>query len=462
MDRTDTSTLTGKGRTALVLLYGGTIFLSAFLLFQVQPVIGKVLLPWFGGSAAVWSTCLLFFQVLLLAGYLYAHWTSRFLSPGKQALLHILLLAGSIALLPITPDESWKPTGSDDPTLRILALMAVTIGLPYFLLSTTGPLLQAWFAREKPDTVPYRLFALSNFGSMLGLLSYPLMFEPALAITEMSFAWSAAYVAFTVLCALLAARGFGAAATAPRAAVAEKRPPAGRLALWVVLAACATVLLMAVTSHLTQNVAPVPFLWVLPLALYLLSFILCFEGGNWYRRNWYLPLFIIWLGLMNIDLLRPMTLDGALLPVLLYCGGLFVACMLCHGELAAQKPHPEYLTWFYLMIAAGGAAGGCFVALAAPRLFNSNVELPAAAIVTGLVVVTLAHRVPGWRPGRNAMALAVALIAILAFIGAARQGNLHRVLARNFYGTLAVNDVMDNGYRERELVHGAILHGSQF
>ena len=191
----------------VTLLYGCTIFLSAFLLFQVQPLIGKIILPWFGGSAAVWSTCLLFFQMLLLLGYLYAHLTTRFLSPKKQSLVHIFLLAASMALLPITPSSAWMPKGGEDPALLIVMLLAVSIGLPYFMLSTTGPLVQAWFARERPGAVPYRLFALSNFCSMLGLLSYPVVFEPWLTVHVQSVGWSVAFGGFAVICAALACRG---------------------------------------------------------------------------------------------------------------------------------------------------------------------------------------------------------------------------------------------------------------
>jgi SAM-dependent methyltransferase len=472
MDRIDAPELVSEKRTPLILLYGCTIFLSAFLLFQVQPMIGKMLLPWFGGSAAVWSTCLLFFQVLLLLGYLYAHWTSRFLAPKNQALLHIALLTSSLAVLPITPSAAWKPTGGEDPTLLIIGLMALTVGLPYFLLSTTGPLLQAWFAREKSGTVPYRLFALSNFGSMLGLLSYPAIFEPGLTIPGMSFAWSAAYVAFTLLCVMLAWREIRAhrSVLVHADTKSHARPTARTLAVWATLAACPTILLMAVTSHLTQNVAPVPFLWVLPLALYLMSFILCFEGGNWYRRAWYLPLFILWLGVMNYDLVERIAVHGVWIPVALYCSGLFVSCMLSHGELARMKPHPEHLTSFYLMIALGGAIGGTFVAVVAPRLFNSNYELPVAAIATALVIATLVRResdkpragMPGQRLWPQAMAVVVGLISILVTVGIAKQNSTHRVLARNFYGTLSVADTSGGQGLERQLIHGAILHGSQY
>lgn len=479
MERIDAPRYAGNASAALMLLYGCTIFLSAFLLFQVQPLIGKMLLPWFGGSAAVWSTCLLFFQLLLLLGYLYAHGSSKWLTPRQQGMLHISLLAFSIMLLPITPNAAWKPAGSEEPALSIIGLMAVTIGLPYFLLSTTGPLLQTWFTREKPGSVPYRLFALSNFGSMLGLLSYPVVFEPRLSMPDMSFAWSAAYVVFALSCAMLAWRCWRAqGAVRGRAAVqARERLSASSLVPWVVLAACPAILLMAVTSHLTQNVAPVPFLWVLPLALYLMSFILCFESGRWYRRIWYLPLFIAWVGVMNADLLVQIAEFGEYgvwMPIGLYCGGLFVSCMLCHGELARTKPHPDHLTSFYLMIAVGGALGGIFVAIIAPRVFNSNVELPLAAIATALVIVTRVHHEvlrsrSGGGPCKRTetaattiMAGAVALVAILAAIGTARKNEAYQVLVRNFYGTLSVADSDDGLYIERQLSHGAILHGTQY
>lgn len=474
MDRTETTKFVKATRAGLTLMYGGTIFLSAFLLFQIQPLIGKIILPWFGGSAAVWSTCLLFFQLLLLGGYLYAHWTTRLLTPRRQSVLHVALLAASLLMLPIAPNAAWKPGGNEDPTWPILALMGTTIGLPYFILSTTGPLLQAWFAREESGRVPYRLFALSNVGSMLGLLTYPLVFEPALSMPDMSLGWSASYAVFALMCAVLALRGLphrhAPSAVLAQDAVAEAtRPRFALLCLWAALAACPTVLLMGVTSHLTQNVAPVPFLWVLPLVLYLLSFILCFESARWYRRAWFLPLFLVWLAAMQLDLIKPLSDHGVWVPLTLYGIGLFVSSMLCHGELARMKPHPRHLTLFFLMIALGGAAGGSFVALAAPRLFNNYYELPAAAIATALLIATIVHRDAG--NGRSfgsarpvlpiAMASAVALISILAAIGTARQNSMHRVLVRNFYGTLRVDDARRDGHRERQLVHGRILHGSQ-
>src|SRR5208283_4459118 len=304
-------------------LYAATIFLSAFLLFQIQPLIAKIILPWFGGSAAVWSAALLFFQLVLLAGYAYAHLSIRFLKPKAQMVTHVALLLASCALLPILPSEYWKPSGTGDPTLRILAVLAATIGLPYFLLSSTSPLLQAWYVRRSGSGIPYRLFALSNFGSLLALISFPFLVEPMLASRAQAYSWSAAYIAFALLCAYTAwvskdatsnVRTFAATATnsedreSSDALASRQTEAAGvcmmpvvapgflQLVFWVSLAACASVLLIAITNHMSQNVAPIPLLWVLPLALYLLTFILCFESGRYYRRWLFIPLLFPALG----------------------------------------------------------------------------------------------------------------------------------------------------------------------
>ena len=455
----------------MVILYGCVIFFSAFLLFQIQPIMGKLILPWFGGSAAVWSTCMVFFQVLLLLGYSYAHVTTRYLKPRPQAVLHVALLAASVFLLPITVDAAWKPLNVDDPTLLIIGLMATAIGLPYFLLSSTGPLLQVWFSREKAGTVPYRLFALSNFGSMLGLVGYPILFEPRLTIPRMSIAWSVAYAGFALACSILALRGFRAQAIPAQAALqADAPPPWRRRVLWATLAALPTILLMAVTSHLTQDIAPIPLLWVLPLALYLATFILCFEGGGWYRRAWYLPLFGVSIGAMLFFYAAP-SLTGSSLawPVALYCGGLFVCCMVSHGELANLKPQSAYLTSFYLMIAAGGAIGGCFVVLIAPRLFNDDYELMFAALAMVALILGMTYREPGDLPyrfmrkngGLKVAVFCVTLVSVLA-IGQVFLFDTEDSKARNFYGTIKVKDIGQDGDRYRRLAHGAITHGGQY
>src|SRR6516164_8870435 len=286
-----------------MLLYSVTIFLSAFLLFEVQPVIAKIILPWFGGTSAVWSTCMLFFQLVLLLGYLYAHWLHTRLAPRRQAFVHIAVLALSLAVLPILPAAHWK-TGTGQPSFRILVLLSATVGMPYFLLSSTSPLLQAWYARSHKEAMPYRLFALSNFASMLALLSYPLLVEPNLTNRVQAYGWSVAYVLFIIICAVTAwrsaARADVAVENAAPDAVDDAAPTWPLRGLWLALAASASVLLLAVTTHLTQDVAAIPFLWILPLSLYLLSFIVCFEAPRLYQRAVFLPLLAVSLAFMAV------------------------------------------------------------------------------------------------------------------------------------------------------------------
>ena len=358
-----------------MILYAATIFLSAFLLFQVQPLIAKIILPWFGGSAAVWAAALLFFQLSLLAGYAYAHALIKFTKARTQLLIHGTLLLASCALLPILPNVSWKPTAIGDPTLRILELLAATIGLPYFLLSSTSPLLQAWYVRRTGSSVPYRLFALSNFGSMLALLSFPFVVEPNIASRQQAYYWSAGFVAFAALCL------FTAWVSREEAAPSSRRPrrypprspknppsvPTGlQLLLWVSLAACASTLLVSITNHMSQNIAPIPLLWVVPLAIYLLTFILAFESDKIYQRWIFLPWVAPALGWMAYALYAGEGNFHIKYSIPIFCAGLFICCMMCHGELALRKPAPQYLTLFYLMVSVGGAVGGIFVAIIAP------------------------------------------------------------------------------------------------
>ena len=287
------------------------VFLSAFLLFWVQLLLGKYILPWFGGTPAVWTTCMLFFQVGLLAGYTYAHVIVSRLGPRAQGLLHAgLLLAGVLLLAwlttewgsPITPGANWKPRTGDQPVWHIIALLSASVGLPYFILSSTGPLVQAWFGRLHPGRSPYRLYALSNFGSFLALLSYPFLLEPLLTLKTQARLWWWAYVCFAAACgycALQVARA-GAEALTPAAPSDESqirggiaRPGAKAYALWTSLAACACVIFLATTNQICQDIGVVPLLWVLPLSLYLLSFVICFEKERWYSRRWFHPLLAV-------------------------------------------------------------------------------------------------------------------------------------------------------------------------
>ncbi len=456
---------------APVLAYALTIFLSAFLLFQVQPLMGKMILPWFGGSASVWTTCMLFFQSLLLLGYLYTHWLVRHLTPLRQSALHVVLLLACVWLLPITPSEAWKPDGAENPTLRILGLLTASIGLPYFVLSTTGPLVQAWFAREQTGVVPYRLFALSNLGSMLALLAYPLVVEPMLPTRAQSWAWSGLFLCFVAACAYLAWRGRGHAALAPVASITGAGPSAegvrwGQRGLWVALAACPSLLMVADTSFLTQNIAPIPMLWVGPLALYLLSFILCFESQGWYRRSVWLPLLVVALGLLAF---LP-TLGIGEWPIATTVGlnlsAFFVVCMVCHGELAKQQPSSENLTLYYLMLSVGGFLGGFFVGVVAPYGFDSNYELSVGIVLSAVVVMlALLSRDGQWpvRARRPLWAAGLALVAGLVVVGVQdhredSQGVAWK--ARNFYGALKIYEPSDGSYLS--MLHGQIIHGQQF
>jgi len=283
-------------RSGSKLLFAGTIFSSSFLLFLVQPLIAKQILPWFGGSAAVWSVCMVFFQVTLLGGYAYADWLSRHLSARRQVQVHVTLLALSLTVLPILAGPQWKPTGEADPTLWILGLLIATIGLPYFLLSTTGPLLQSWVARSLVGTHVYRYFSLSNLASLLALMSYPFLIEPHARLLTQAYAWSGVFVLFALSCAGSAWYFLHHTHQLPPETHARTHEPEGDwdprtrdYLLWLGLSAMGSWLLLAITNHITQNVAAIPFLWLLPLSLYLLTFVLCFESDRWYQRALFLP-----------------------------------------------------------------------------------------------------------------------------------------------------------------------------
>jgi SAM-dependent methyltransferase len=454
-----------------MLLYATTIFVSAFLLFQVQPIIAKIILPWFGGAAAVWTTCMLFFQTVLLAGYLYSHWTTERLASRAHATLHGLLLALSLLVLPIIPEESWKPSGSEDPILRILVLLCASIGLPYLLLSTTGPLLQAWFARAFPGRSPYRLFALSNAGSMFALLGYPFLVEPTIATRRQAAIWSAGYVVFVLLSAACAWRSrdlttSGVHSPSPQSSADA---PCWRLLLWwTSLPACASALLLAITNHLTQDVAPMPFLWVVPLALYLLSFILVFDSAGWYRRVFFLPLTAISLAAMTYMLRADMKFQTAP-KIAVFCASLFICSMSCHGEAAALKPHPRYLTSFYLMISLGGAIGGMFIGVIAPYCFPLNLEFPIAMLVSAALILIAAHRDPSSALHRHRWswlvgAAAVVVLGVVLAHQVRENSRSYRQIVRNFYGGLRTADYgspQDHDWT-RKLTHGAINHGEQY
>ncbi|MCE9519449.1 MAG: fused MFS/spermidine synthase [Verrucomicrobia bacterium] len=449
-----------------MLLYSPTIFLSAFLLFLLQLIIAKQILPWFGGSAAVWTTCLVFFQSVLLLGYAYSDGITRWFSLRRQSIIHAVLLVLSLALLPIIPDASWKPTGAENPALRILLLLTATIGLPFFLLSTTSPLLQSWFARACPDKSPYRLFALSNLASMIALLGYPLVIERWIgAITQARF-WSLGYAAFAILCCATAWRGMRSTAVNPTMQLPDQshEPPPTFFTqlLWAALAALGSVLLLAVTNHLTQDVASIPLLWVLPLSIYLLTFILCFDGRGWYQRDIIMSLVGVMLVIMSWCLAQYQFDLGFILQISIFSDGLFVSCMFCHGELNRLRPAPRHLTRFYLMISLGGAIGALLVGIIAPNIFSGVYELPVA--LASLAALWI-YQMRGARRLYLVAGVCLLLITVSASIfKIVMFSSKAKLITRNFYGVVRVleNDPGDADHFQRTLTDGTTVHGEQF
>jgi len=444
------------------LIHAATIFLSSFLLFLVQPLIARLILPWFGGSAAVWTTCMLFFQVMLLAGYGYAHFlTRRLAATSLERVVHTVLLLIALALLPIAPGEAWKPMGEEEPISRILLLLLATVGLPYFLLAATSPLLQAWFVRSRAGEDPYRLFAVSNLASLLALVGYPFLVEPYLTAREQVTLWSWLFAAFAVLCAALAWRTPRGASDA-QATHRSPPPSRGDYALWLGLAAAGSALLLAVTNHLTQNVASVPLLWLAPLTLYLLTFIVAFEGREWYRPK------LLWAPILGaLGVMAWMAVDqdhrfDLAIQLAIFLPGLFIACFFCHGELYRSRPAPEHLTAFYLTVSAGGALGGLAVAVIAPLVFNGYYELGVGLVAVALLGA-LRFKALGLAPGLLAGAVLLGVTAGAAYDGFRQQEDV-LVAKRGFYGVLRVKEYGTPGEENhlRRLVHGTIMHGEQY
>jgi hypothetical protein len=474
------------------LAFAATILLSAFLLFQVQPLISKFILPWFGGCPAVWTTCMLFFQVVLFAGYAYAHLAGSRMTTRWQAAAQIAILLAAVALLPIAPGDSWKPSGSEAPAWRILLLLLATVGLPYFVLSTTSPLVQVWFSRSYPGRSPYRLYALSNFGSLAALLSYPFVFEPAFDLPRQSWLWSAAFAAYVILCGICAVWLWGSAPNLPSAAQVDpgattpanafvQRAQRPRYVLWVFLPACASLVLLATTNHVCQDVAVVPFLWVVPLSLYLLSFILCFDHPRWYVRGVWAPLAavaILFLVVPIDDLIVGLHLRASSdiehdfpLQLVSNFAAMFFICMVCHGELARLRPEPRRLTAYYLCISAGGALGGVFVTLVAPLIFSTFFEWKLGLVISFIVADVAAV----WAARRYLFLAACTAIAagavlgLLVFFLSTKADSQLIEQARNFYGVVAVlecdrealEDGRENPHHRYIMRHGAINHGAQ-
>jgi spermidine synthase len=419
---------------------------------------------------------MLFFQVFLLGGYAYAHLLACHLSPRYQALLHLSLVVCSLVFLPITPGDTWKPDGNENPMLAIVLLLLVTIGAPFLLVSASGPLLQHWFNRTHPTLSPYRLYALSNLGSLLGLISYPFFVEPQLGLSTQTFLWSAGYGLYAVIVAWSAITLFrfttrNDSSENPGYLAGTKLRLPERL-LTLALAACGSVVLLASTNQICRDIAVIPFLWVLPLSLYLISFMLCFDHPRWYNRRVWIP--VLWTSLSAVVYLLNQDYGDVemnlYLQIFIYSAALFACCMVCHGELVRLKPSAEYLTSFYLMVALGGALGGVFVNLAAPLLFKGYWEFHGGLVATVVLLGLCLFRT--MEPLRSPLVLWSGRILWIGGIGALvgflglhiqEQQESNILTKRNFYGVLRVNEVdLETEFATRFLYHGRITHGEQF
>jgi len=525
----------------VLLPYGIAIFISAFLLFQVQLIVGKYFLPWFGGTPAMWTTCMFFFQTLLLGGYLYSHAVTSLLSTQTQGKVHLAALLVALAAVsipafawhsPLMPDASWKPTGPDNPTWHLAILLAISAGLPYLALETPSPLLQKWLARTRPAVSLYRLYSLSNLGSFLALLSYPFVVEPWVSLRTQAWLWSVGFLVYVAFCGFCAFRLQGNGINPPDISDEQGHeqssavhPGIGTRLFWLGLAGCGSLSFLATTNEICQNIAVVPMLWIVPLSIYLLSFVICFNRPDWYSRPIFLPALVVSI-LIAIFLLNGGALTRLGVQIACYSLILFVACMACHGELARCKPVPKYLTSFYLMISAGGALAGVFVSLIAPHIFRSFWEYPiglwmtmlfmflalmrdesswlyhsklglpiiaigttllpgsvalattgkigvdylllVAVVVLGVCVVVRGSKTGFDRARVQAApwfaAVALFVLGSVFFVGARSQRQGAVAVVRNFYGILTVRELNQDKpeWRAYSLSHGRIPHGFQF
>ncbi len=505
----------------MVLIFTVTLFVSSVLLFLVQPMVGKMILPSLGGTPAVWNTCMVFFQAALLAGYAYAHATVNWLGVRRQAVLHAVVLLVPLAVLPIIVGHDAVPPAESNPAFWLLGQLALCVGLPFFVVSTSAPLLQRWFSKTGHASAqdPYFLYAASNFGSFLALLAYPLLFEPTFNLTEQSRVWMFGYCLLIVLvwsCAIVLWRSRSAAAGASDAATstngpAADAPTARRRLRWVLLALTPSSLLLGVTTHVTTDLAPVPLLWVVPLALYLLTFVLVFARRPPLSHRVVVGVFpyvIVLAGIMAVLGELPPVPDALFIP--LHLLAFFLAAMLCHGELVRSRPPARHLTEFYLWVSVGGVLGGLLNAVLAPMVFNILVEYPLMMVAACLamparrtLVSALRHRILDvglpifvglvtlgtavgvyavWvkphaavlalavlivpaalcvtlksRPRRLALGLGAVLVA--SNLGVASSWDKTLYVGRNFYGTKRV--VETDGGAVRKFLHGHIIHGMQ-
>jgi len=455
-----------------MILFGVSVFLSAFLLFLIQPMIGKAILPWFGGTPAVWSTVMLFFQVLLLGGYAYANWLVG--HRNKQLRIHLVVVGFAFLILvgmtfvwssPVIPGSNWKPLNVTAPVLGIFKLLIVSVGLPFFVLASNGPLMQAWFSRLYPDKSYARLYALSNVGSLLGLLCYPIFIEPFLTLKAQGWMWSIGFGAFGLfLIRTVLLTDKSDTQIDPKLmndSIGESHSW-GSMAYWALLSATASMFLLSITNQISQEVAVIPFLWIIPLAIYLLSFILTFSGDRGYNRPVYSVLFVTLLVLTILVMVKATSLH-VYWQIPVYSGLLFVACMICHGELYSLRPAAKQLTRFYLMVSLGGALGGLFVSLVSPFIFNGYWELfVAIAMTTAVVLANLRSTRVVARQSQFVFFVFVLVTGMLVIVGQFFSGALF--VQRNFYGVIRVREELAGSPPRPAylMTHGITIHGLQF
>jgi hypothetical protein len=409
--------------------HAASIFLSAFLLFQVQLILGKYLLPWFGGAPAVWTTCILFFQCLLLGGYAYAFFIDQHLSVRRQALVHGLLLLMALGVLllgwvfwgkPLLPGDGFKPeAGTQHPILQVLIVLLVAVALPYLLLAANSPLIQRWQGLASGGRQPYRLYAVSNTGSLLGLVSYPFLVEPTLPLSQQALLWGAGYLLFAVLtvsCLWQLGKLETVGVEKQTARGSEGGPTPRRSWLfWLILAACPSCMFLAVTNDLSQEVAVTPFIWVLPLVIYLITFILCFDHPRWYSRRFFILLTYGSSIAVLITNLKGLEL-GIIEHVLAQGLFLFAFCMLCHGELYRLRPGVERLTRYFLVIALGGVSGGVLIGIIAPVFFTGYWEFHLTILFSWCLLTYLFWKDKGSFLHTGAAAHAWGLLVLLSYV----------------------------------------------
>ncbi len=448
--------------TRLRFLFASVVFLASFLLFLVEPIAARQLLPFLGGSAAVWITCLVFFQIALLLGYLYAHWLA-----GRSSFIvyvSVLLLAVAAAVLSVLKTLLIDNSAAH-PILTVFCFLSLSIGLPCLVLSSTSPLLQVWWARVEGGKIPYRLYALSNVASLLALALYPSVIEPRLTLHSQRVGWCCGFAIFAILGAFLAVKARSSTA-APSRVIPEDlsvpRSPGREKLLWLLLPMGAAMQLSAVTSYITANVAPIPLLWILPLGVYLLTIILAFQFRI--RLPWSIiaRVMVVMLAALAYSLTKANGEWPLWLSIVFFMVELFFACLFCHSTATRLRPQlASEATLFYLLFAAGGALGSFLIGIAAPFLFHFNLDLPITFLVTALLALAV-----NWNGAWSQRLLwGVASAAMLVLVFMVRHAYMHDtiVAVRDFYASLRVTEAPSSypGATVRTLMNGSIRHGTQ-